>query len=294
MSINYSIIIPHKNRPAEVARCLESIPQRDDLEIIIVDDNSDETLVDFDSFPNTARQDVRVVRILDSKGAGKARNVGIEQAKGNWLIFCDCDDSFSEVFNNILDKHIERLEDIVFYAVRCVDENAKEVADNYHFGYYKKNIEYAQKNEDFDTLRYSMNPPWGKIMRRSFILENNIRFDETPVANDLMFSIRSGYYAKSVSCSADVLYNWTVSSNSLTTQKSVEKIDCHLRVNIDKNNFLKEIGRYQYRSNLFKILKKYSGLGVKPIIRAAVLIIRNTPTKYIFKDFFSAAFAAIK
>ena len=109
----YSIIIPYKNCPALLNRCIDSIPQRDDVQIIVVDDNSDETLVDFDSFPNTARQDVRVVRILDSKGAGKARNVGIEQAKGIWLIFCDCDDSFSEVFNNILDKHIERLEDVV-------------------------------------------------------------------------------------------------------------------------------------------------------------------------------------
>ena len=43
--ISYSIIIPHKNTPSLLQRCLDSIPQRSDIEIIIVDDNSDEQKV---------------------------------------------------------------------------------------------------------------------------------------------------------------------------------------------------------------------------------------------------------
>lgn len=39
--INYSIIIPHKNIPHLLQRCLKSIPRRKDVQIIIVDDNSD-------------------------------------------------------------------------------------------------------------------------------------------------------------------------------------------------------------------------------------------------------------
>ena len=48
--INYSIIIPHKNIPNLLQRCLDSIPNREDVQIIVVDDNSDPNIVDFDKF----------------------------------------------------------------------------------------------------------------------------------------------------------------------------------------------------------------------------------------------------
>ena len=50
--INYSIIIPHKNIPNLLQRCLDSIPNREDVQIIVVDDNSDPNIVDFDKFPS--------------------------------------------------------------------------------------------------------------------------------------------------------------------------------------------------------------------------------------------------
>ena len=48
--INYSIIIPHKNIPNLLQRCLDSIPNREDVQIIVVDDNSDPNIVDLISF----------------------------------------------------------------------------------------------------------------------------------------------------------------------------------------------------------------------------------------------------
>lgn len=50
-NINYSIIIPHKNIPQLLQRCLDSIPIRDDVQVIVVDDNSDTDKVNFDNFP---------------------------------------------------------------------------------------------------------------------------------------------------------------------------------------------------------------------------------------------------
>ena len=45
--IIFSLIIPHKNIPSLLQRCLDSIPVREDLEIIILDDNSDSDKIDF-------------------------------------------------------------------------------------------------------------------------------------------------------------------------------------------------------------------------------------------------------
>ena len=49
--INFSIIIPHKNSADLLQYCLDSIPNRDDVQVIVVDDNSDADKVDFDHFP---------------------------------------------------------------------------------------------------------------------------------------------------------------------------------------------------------------------------------------------------
>ena len=68
--INYSIIIPHKNIPNLLQRCLDSIPNREDVQIIVVDDNSDPNIVDFDKFPGLNRCNVEVIFTKEGKGAG--------------------------------------------------------------------------------------------------------------------------------------------------------------------------------------------------------------------------------
>ena len=89
----YSIIIPHKNIPKLLQRCLDSIPRREDTQIIVVDDNSDPAKVDFTHFPGLSDPSVEVYFDKSGKGAGRARNIGLEHAKGKWLVFA----TFSKV-----------------------------------------------------------------------------------------------------------------------------------------------------------------------------------------------------
>ena len=51
MIYNYTIIIPHKNTTDLLRKCIDSIPKRNDVQVIIVDDNSDADKVDFEHFP---------------------------------------------------------------------------------------------------------------------------------------------------------------------------------------------------------------------------------------------------
>ena len=68
--IDYSIIIPHYNNAEDLKRCLASIPEREDVEIIIVDDNSDPGKVDFEHFPGLGRDNARVIFSKGEKGKG--------------------------------------------------------------------------------------------------------------------------------------------------------------------------------------------------------------------------------
>ena len=82
---NYSIIIPHHNIPKLLCRCLNSIPIRKDIQIIVVDDNSNPDIVDFNTFPGLNDSFVEVYLTKEGKGAGYARNIGLQHAKGKWL-----------------------------------------------------------------------------------------------------------------------------------------------------------------------------------------------------------------
>ena len=50
--IKFSFVIPHKNTPELLQKCLNSIPDRDNIQVIVVDDNSDKKIVDFQNFPH--------------------------------------------------------------------------------------------------------------------------------------------------------------------------------------------------------------------------------------------------
>jgi glycosyltransferase involved in cell wall biosynthesis len=125
--INYSIIIPHRNIPKLLQRCLDYIPYRDDVQIIVVDDNSDPQVVDFDNFPGMNIPNVEVYFTKEGKGAGYARNVGIEHVKGKWVFFADADDYFSKAFLSTIDTLKESKHDLIYFGSRCVDAITKEI-----------------------------------------------------------------------------------------------------------------------------------------------------------------------
>ena len=92
--ITFSVIIPHHNIPKLLQRCLDSIPDIPDVQVIVVDDNSSKEMVDFDHFPGKERKYTTFVFDKSGGGAGRARNIGMKQAEGEWLVFADADDFF--------------------------------------------------------------------------------------------------------------------------------------------------------------------------------------------------------
>ena len=119
----YTIIIPHKNIPLLLQRCLDSIPLRQDIQVVIVDDNSSPAVVDFDNFPGSERKDTEIIHTSESKGAGYARNCGLAAAKGRWLLFADADDFFLPGFLDVLDTFA-----LTDYDIR--DRLAKSISDD--------------------------------------------------------------------------------------------------------------------------------------------------------------------
>ena len=216
MSFNFSIIIPHKNSADLLQYCLDSIPNRDDVQVIVVDDNSDADKVDFNHFPKWKGNNYECYFTKEGKGAGYARNVGLEHAVGKWLVFVDADDFLTEDADRIFEENKDADADIVFFRHKAVmqndhsivsyrDSNKNELIDEY----FKSHIEWK--------LRIWSFIPVCKFVRRSMVEQNHICFDQLKYSNDCFFSACTGIKANKILVRNDVFYVITESDNSLTS-----------------------------------------------------------------------------
>lgn len=71
-------------------------------------------------------------------------------------------------------------------------------------------------------LRYAFGPPWAKLVKRSFVKDHQVCFDEVFKHNDTMFSLRIGVQAEEVVVDDTPLYVNTYHKNSMTTQKEMD------------------------------------------------------------------------
>lgn len=279
--VKLSIIIPHHNTPDLLQKCLDSIPDRQDVQIIVVDDNSDSDVVNFDAFPGADRNNVTAVFDKSSKGAGHARNVGVSLSEGTWLTFCDSDDYFNtEILDEVIDDTTLLCNDVVYFNINCLDIETLEPrpnADLYYNDYIKSPI------NAIDKCKYQIKVPWGKFIKRDLVENNNIVFDETRVGNDAWFSLMVGYYSKQAVIDERVLYNWMVRSGSITSNKSLDALLIHVDLASRISKFKEAHDLTEYRGSMFVMIPSLVRAGMNPFA-ALLTILRKTSKKFWFRD----------
>ena len=257
--MKYTIIIPHHNSSKLLKRVLLTIPESLKAQIIVVDDNSREeeyshverlkSVVSFDFYKN------------EGCTAGGARNTGLKYAIGEWLIFADSDDYFTSEMANLVETHVLSKADVIFFNVRSV---VSETGDRAHRDSHIKNLiaKYKYSGDD-NFVRCSYLVPWGKMYRRKFIEENNIRFEERTAGNDMWFALRSGVEASSVEIDSRELYVCTVSSGTITTTLSIDRHEAKFQATLKTNNYLRKhgLGKYQVSVLYFVAKAKQFGWG---------------------------------
>jgi len=246
----YSVIIPHYNSPALLRRCLDSIPDRKDIQVIVVDDNSSPKVVDFAHFPGNERRYTQVFYNKTGHGAGHARNIALPQAKGQWLLFADADDYFTTEAWSVIAREAQRDADIIYLGIESRDNETGESLHDRGDTYMKNLRHYATTHaQDWEyRLRFWNNTPWGKLIRRQVVTQNAIVFGETKHANDVLFSTRVAICARSVEATTDVCYCVTRCAGSLTQDASLDALSERYKVCLQKNLLLRENGFRQYEA----------------------------------------------
>lgn len=238
--INYSIIVPCYNNTLELMRSISSIPQRADIEIIVVDDNSPENIIDNikDKYSNDKRLSFYKNEI--NSGAGFSRNFGLSKARGKWVLFLDSDDEFLDEAFSVFDKYMNNDADVIYFDSMIINSsNLKEIQRA-----STKYINSFLVNDKSKFLRTRNWEPWGKLFSLDFIKSKEIRFSEVRVMNDAYFTIQAGVLAEKIDACVDKVYKYNLIGNSVSRQRNFEKDCIRFEELLKINKFLLNMSGY--------------------------------------------------
>lgn len=280
---NYTVIIPHKNIPDLLQRCLDSLPQRDDLQVIVVDDNSDPQKVDFKHFPGLNRPKTKVFFDKSGMGAGRARNIGLDNiGDTKWLFFADSDDFYNPILSEKMDQYLNSDADIIYFGVDSVFSETLEpsIRKNRYNNHFVKAVETGNENE----LRCKLTVPWSKFIRYEIPQKGGFRFTEIPASNDAYFSLLCAFAAKKIATDTAEVYTVTERKNSITSKPSFVNWKARFDEMKRVNRLHKMHGTLDFHPNMFAqayYLAKYKPIALLKYIPE---MFWYTPINYWFKD----------
>lgn len=169
-----SVIVPVYNAENYLHRCVDSILTQTftDFELLLINDGSKDSSGKIcDEY---AANDSRVqVFHKENEGVSSARNLGLDNANGEWISFIDSDDWISENYLNIMNSPIRS--DLVVGAIFFKrSENISYLSDDSAFYDEEKFVELILK----EITNPLLNSPCAKFLRKSIIEHHNLRFDE--------------------------------------------------------------------------------------------------------------------
>ena len=238
-------------------RCLDSIPKRSDIQIIVVDDNSDDADTYLEKYPILSRPGTEIFFTKEGKGAGYARNVGLKHINGKWVIFADADDFFIPEWTCYTDPFLGSDSDVVQFKIADILCHSSCRWHNQSIDDFLDGKTAAQK------VLFSNITCWAKMLSSGFLRHHNILFEEIKCAEDVSFGYQVAVKASKIVICQDAIYNVTYREGSLTTIKNKEF--SWIRYNAVKraNSYAEKNGFPQYVvSPAIEALKTWRQLGL--------------------------------
>lgn len=249
-NIDISVVMPVYNSGAYLREALCGLVKQTlkDIEIICVDDGSaDDSLQILGEF---AKADERI-RILNREhtGAGEARNAGLAEASGEYVLFLDSDDIFDEtLLEKIFRKGKKTEADVVLFGAKRYDNRTGQVVNAPRYLWRKLIPEkevFSRKDMDGRLFGLTITSPWTKLFRREFVLEQKISFQNLPNSNDVRFVLVAMAEAGRISIvREDLVYYRVFRKGSLQNKKDKDPL-CFLTAYEDTYDELRKRGIYE-------------------------------------------------
>ncbi len=177
-----SVIVPVFNREKSVAFCIKSILNSNvkDIEVLVVDDGSDDSTPEVIGKISDSDARVRCFR-QENLGVSAARNLGLENARGEWIAFVDSDDCVSPRMFEAIRTSADCPDLFIFKSGGVMVKGGVADIPLDKRAMRSKRIEgncVEFLYGEYDPYKNPVYPVWAKLFRREIIENNGIRFDE--------------------------------------------------------------------------------------------------------------------
>ena len=218
-----SVIIPIYNVRSFIERGLNNVLSQtyQDIEILLSDDGS--TDGSYEECKEWALKDTRIcVLHQENKGAGAARNHGINKAKGEFIYFFDIDDQIRpDLMEYCVKTMNEKSVDFICFGYDNVETTFKsKVTISFPETIITSNQELKELFVDQFVLKVN-GFPWNKFYRKSFLDKHNLRYEDQRIQQDEVFNLKCYRYLEKAYLSSAVLYTYYVYEKGNTRSRFI-------------------------------------------------------------------------
>lgn len=276
-----SIIIPVYNAEKYIKKCIDSILNQTlaDFEVILIDDGSTDSSREIcDEY---AEIDTRIKVVhCENNGAGKARNIGLDNARGEFIFFVDSDDWLEK---NALESHLRYMDNYdmsIGCSKNCYfnNETIKSSSIDYYYpaGKYKNKEDVRNMYVDIAVNGVS-HAPHNKMYKKNIIDKFSIRFPDYKKYEDLTFNNQYIDKINSLVIIEETVYNYRVNSaEGVALKLPSDMFEIFSMVNDDLISLLKRWGVFDDVAK-FKLQSHY--------ITDVASCINNTYNPYLYFNF---------
>lgn len=277
-TVFFSIIIPVYNVENYIEQCLESVVTQefDSFEVILVDDGSADSSgarcdVYAAQYPN-----VKVIH-QENKGVSAARNIGLDTAVGEWVLFLDGDDWLaSGMLEKLCEQIAEEDADLYSYNAYKADESGNVTEkmlftpENISVSFYSENVRFRYITEELMQYKVGWEVCF-RIFRRCLIKEKGICFRdrEEVFAEDYLFTFQYLLFAKKIKHLCSVYYFYRQREGSCMQ-------------NVDKSSVLERL--YHWAEEAYCIVKKENIRYVKKSFDVIYFRLLNYHLQYMLSE----------
>ena len=257
MSIRYSVIIPAYNAEKTIRRCLDSLVSiiRDDVELLVINDGSGDRTGEICQEYAEKYSNVRYF-CKENGGVSSARNMGLDEAEGEYILFVDSDDFVTEEYFEISDN-VTRIQPDFVLLGRYI-YNGKHLIPH-TTGMKDQITETSESTAELLSRaleKQLLNAPSSKIFKRNIIEKNTIRFDERlPIGEDKVFVVQYIMHASTAVTADQPVYALSVENEESLSRKKRENLSEYILLEHELlfRRSVKLIWRRPVKENIVKL-----------------------------------------
>ena len=233
-----SIIIPVHNAEQYIDECLKSVLNQGDhnIEVLLIENGSTDNSVEICRRYSSADDRIRFY-VSERKGVSFARNIGINSANGEYIIFLDADDMLQPGSLNIIEENtFDKLDILIMNYTRtypsfAYNNEVKKVDKNLLAKAILHFSKYCKKLDDIGADEIAIWTCWGKCFRKELLLDNKVYFPENIThSEDTAFYFHAVCSAENIFFMDSVIYYYRENASSVTTTGSGYNITNNIKL----------------------------------------------------------------